>query len=379
MSSLFKPSKKQFVKQLTKELDQAGVETLYEPDEFRLKLGAEPSGTINLHNFYANFCQARGHNRGQVLAGMVQIVTRAVSGVPVAWEEAKSLLIPRLFSRGYVEQGRVEGNPVPHKLLTENVAIVLGLDYPDSIWGVSDADLKHWGVELDQVLKVARDNLWARSNETLVEWEPGVFRGNWGDNNDAARILLQPLLLKLELKGDPVAWAPDRGALFVTGAEDQAGISKVAEFVLKSEFQRPVTVAPLRLVGENWQRFEVAQDHVLSGVLRRLAFEDRCRDYAEQKEYLDEWLERQGKDVFVANCMSVTNSKTGEFFTAAVWGEGVDALLPETDRLFIMDESRPQNERVAEDLNWAEARAKLGDRMVATDYWPVRWKMGEWE
>ena len=92
---------------------------------------------------------------------------------------------------------------------------------------------------------------------------------------------------------------------------------------------RPISGIALRLDGDEWTPGCPTCRTPLQGV-SATSPPFLGQDYAEQKDLLDKMNIKNGVDVFVAT-FSVVQAPDGRIFSYAVWAEGVDALLPETD------------------------------------------------
>src|SRR5262249_5905850 len=95
--------------------------------------------------------------------------------------------------------------------------------------------------------------------------------------------------------------------------------------------------------------------------------------YAEQKKLLDDIHQRQGIDVFVAS-FSAVQKKDGEVVSYCVWGEGLDSLLPVTQKVAFMRKGR---ERPVALGHWARVVEVAGDLMDPAEHYPPRYRVRE--
>lgn len=353
----------EFVAWLSGKLEQAGHGTRYDAAGFRLLLAG---GALRLHRLFESFSEQDEEGRAVLLR---QVLENLSSPTVPGWNESRAHVIPRLYSRTVIEETRLHGAELPHVLLTDNVALTLALEHR----GITGADLESWGVSFEEALEVALANLRAASSAPPRLLAPGLFAGNWNDANDSARVLML-LELNLPLKGDPVVFMPTREALFITGSEDTEGLGHALERL--GQHGHAVTVVPFRHADGAWTRFEVEVDHPHSARLRKLAFDDRYQEYAEQKGLLDSLFRVQGRQVEVASC-SGYRLKDGSVMTCS-WVNGVETLLPETDRVMLVDNKLPEEDRVVSEPTWAELLERLGRRMTLTEHWPPRWRVCTW-
>lgn len=367
MGSLFKPSRKGFAALLGRELKARGLETTVHPAEYTLtvRLG-ERDLLLNLENLFDEYQRAPSGSRPDVVKRMLVMIERMARPVAVSRQQAQSILVPRLYGRAMVEEDRLRGVPMPHRLCTDQVAITLGLDFPESIQGVSQAQLDFWEMDFERAFRYAHDNLWRRSNRDLLALCPGVFQGNYEDGNDAARIVLQPLLLRLAVKGDPVAFVPDRGMLFVTGADDADGIGAALAHLGELKLKRQLSLSPLRLTGDQWVPLELPPGHPHGPSLARLRFEEKTFDHRQQKEF----LESLESDVLVADCAPMVERETGAFFHLASWSLEDAWLLPECEHTLLF--KRDDESAAPRQLTWEETRRQFP--LKPTENWPPRWR-----
>lgn len=61
--------------------------------------------------------------------------------------------------------------------------------------------------------------------------------------------------------------------------------------------------------------------------------------------------------------------------TLCAWVNGTRTLLPETDRVILVDERLPEEDQVVDEPTWSELRQRYHDRMELTEHWPARWRL----
>lgn len=110
--------------------------------------------------------------------------------------------------------------------------------------------------------------------------------------------------------------------------------------------------------------------------MRKLSFDDRYQEYAEQKGLLDSLFRLEGREVEVAACAGYRLADGP--ITLACWVDGVETLLPEADRVMLVDAHLPEDDRVVSEPTWAELMDRLGHRMELTEHWPPRWRVSTW-
>lgn len=85
---------------------------------------------------------------------------------------------------------------------------------------------------IDAAWRSALLNLEAASLAPLEEVDDGVYESPWGDDYDFARVLLLPRLIDAcKVKGSPLVFAPTVGQVWITGSEDEAGLTTVLDAI----------------------------------------------------------------------------------------------------------------------------------------------------
>jgi hypothetical protein len=109
----------------------------------------------------------------------------------------------------------------------------------------------------------------------------------------------------------PVAVVPDRDTLFVTGSEDEEGLTGPAILVEQQlkEANRHISAQPLVLTEDGWQQFEPPPNvRNFFALGARLLGAEYWKDFkdAQEKE-----LSARGQDIFVASLSVYTENNTG--------------------------------------------------------------------
>jgi hypothetical protein len=127
---------------------------------------------------------------------------------------------------------------------------------------------------------------------------------------------------------------------------------------------------PLMLTDREWEDWMPPPDHPLRRAFHKMATGWLGRLYAEQKQLLDVCDEREGLEVFVASYSGV-EKKDGEVVTYCVWGEGVDSLLPVTEKVAFMKNGHESPAALGE---WDRVMEVAGDLLEPTDHYPPRFR-----
>lgn len=379
-----KPSREKFARMMIRELRAVGIDAAidFDSDNFKLLIG---KASFYLHNAYNEYCGAPRRQRKRTLRFFAASQLESGS-TPDSFEEARANLLPRVRERFYHEavalRMRIEGTEwteVPRRVLAEDFTVEVVYDTPHAVASVNEETLDTWGVTLAEAMEVARDNLWRISNEPFEQVRPGLHVSGWHDAHDASRLILHDLIWQLPVKGDHVVAVPCRNVLIVTGSEDPDNLDAMAKLThdVLREDPRPMTGFALRLEGTDWVRFTPPEGHPAHGAFRLLELISAERDYSEQEELLNAVHRREGTDIFVAKYGLVRVDGEG-MFTWCTWGEGVDSILPRTEKIALARDD-PSGENEFDCLGmarWDQVEHVLGSGMeLCPAMYPPRYRV----
>jgi hypothetical protein len=131
---------------------------------------------------------------------------------------------------------------------------------------------------------------------------------------------------------------------------------------------------PLVLEGDIWTDWMPPPDHPSYRAFRDLEAKTLGPMYQAQEGLLNRLHERDGVDVFVASFSAVEKQGTGELVSYCVWGNGVDALLPVTQKVILI---RDVGVWPAAIDDFDRVKEVVGDLMEATDHYPPRFRVRE--
>jgi hypothetical protein len=255
-------------------------------------------------------------------------------------------LLPRLRDRAWfsavrrqaelelgADEEAIDEVMLPHRVLNEELAAHLALELPTSTIEVGPDRLEAWGVSFDAAWAQAMANLKARSTRPWDMPAPGLYVSPYHDGFDATRMVLPELFSALAVKGRPVVLAPTHDILFATGDEDVEGLMQAAAWTEEALLEpRAHSAIAFRLEEGGWRPWLPDKAHPAWARLKLLALQTLASAYARQKEILEALLQANGHEIFVAT-MRAFRGPSGDIFTSCAWTEGVDALLPRTDRI----------------------------------------------
>lgn len=280
------------------------------------------------------------------------------------------------------DEAAIDEVMLPFAPLNEELATHLAYELPSSVTEIAPDRLKAWGLTFDQLFERAKENLRAVSKAPWEEGAPGVFVSPFHDTLDATRIVLPEVFEALKVKGKPVVLAPTHDIVFVTGDEDIEGLQQVAVWTEEALLEpRAHTAIAFRLVKGTdgvaaWERWLPEKTHPAFAKLKLLALQTTASAYSRQKEVLEALLESNGHEILVAT-LRAFRAPSGEVFTACAWQDGLEALLPQTDRIDFVrpgPENTPSSAKV-----WSTtfdiARKTLGELMQPIGDLPERWRV----
>ncbi len=355
-----------------------GRQPTYDTSEFRLVYGK--NNYTNLENYYAEYCAVSRGDRRLCLQRLVRASLSHLKEVPDEFDDAKYDLRPKIWTRGMLEQlrrrQRLEGGTapeIPSQLIGEHLEACVVYDLPEAMMSVPQSQLDEWGVTFYEALETARQNLestdfaFARIGEVLSA-------SLTGDNYDASRILLLDLIRRLEVQGDHIAMVPNRDTLLIAGSADDVGLKLMLDIAEKtlSEQPRPMLGMALRLVDDGWVDWLPNASHPLFARFNTLALKYLYPEYAEQKQMLDAIHEQHGIDIFVAS-FSAVEKPSGDIVSYCLWSQGVDALLPRTQRVVFTREP----DGIIALASWERVCEVAGDLLEPTDEYPARFRVRE--
>ncbi len=341
--------------------------------------GGDRANLFFLGNAHREYVEATSEGRrAEIVRRWVTMSQTRDTGESFA--EALVTLMPRVRDRAYYGilplQLRARGMSGPalsafsHTPVGDVLAMSLTRDLPTTIEEVTTDQLATWGVTYERAHEVAMANLARRSDGTFEGIAEGVLTSPWRDNFDVSRMLLVARMRELPTKGDPVVIAANRDHLLVTGADDAdglVGIAAIAEEILAQP--RPLSGCALRLDRDGrWSPFLPPAGHPAHLPLYKLSASSWIDAYGEQKSLLEALHEKDGDDVFVATHSAVVSGETG--FSYAVWGEGVDSLLPHADYLMLASQSGGVPVRIP----FARALAVASHLLEPVELYPPRWR-----
>lgn len=369
------PSRSKFAKIVMDAARKAGFskDLAFDEADFSIQHG---SGRLFLGNFYDEYCAADRARKKMLLSNVSAVM--AESDALVSREEALEQVVvvvreKAMFSflklRQQIQGGKSAS--VVMEPLTDWFVRTLVIDAPSSMRVVMETDLKEWGVSAEELFEIGFERLKDCSTPKFVQ-ENGYFVGNWDDDYDSSRVLLEDLFEDLAINGAPVMCIPNRRMLLVADSANAGGVramlSKAEEIVQSNP--RPQNPGPLTFQDGEVVDFEVPPDSDLFDAVRRARGLCGMIYYAEQKELLDALHENTGKDIYVGK-FTLTQREDGSHMSYCIWSRNVPSLLPKTD-VILFNDPTPDGEARTVAVKWEEAAKGVGDLMLDAEMFPPR-------
>lgn len=361
----------------------------YDPKRFCLVVEGERGvwRFCFLNHAFNEFNAAPRHEQDKVLARRLWSLLDKSAAPPT--EEVLKSVLPRLRDPTYhavlerqlaaqvEDAAERELLKVPHRALNDELEVNAVFDLPTSAMDVTAARLFSWGMTLAELEVVALKNLRERSKEPFRQVATGLWAAPWGDGHDASRLLLDDLIAKLAVKGEQVVMIPAATVLMVAGSEDDNALTQMTE-VARDAVQDPRSISGVTFKRgpDGWRPWLPAHGSPAYDKLYFLALQSHANGYTQQKELLDAWYEHTGEKQFVAR-FSAFRTDTGEIYTCTPWTEGVDGLLPRTDRIDfvrLINEDEGESQAKVWPAKFEVALELVGRLMVRTKDKPERWK-----
>lgn len=353
----------------------------YLADEFRIRHG--DGAYFNLHNAFRDYQNADRPGKAAVLEGYVATLLRSRDNAARGFDEVRARLRPVIRNLAMLEEvrlhhlrseGRDAAYDVVQRPLARDCVVLLAIDHPESTATLTKGPEAHWGVDMDEALAIARDNLRADTPEAFEEIIPGLYIGRWGDGYDISRALLPDVLQRAPIKGQPVFMIPTSDILLVAGDRDEPALRQMVELCFQAqEGGRVVSGQMLTLQDQRIVPFDPA-DEPLRARLATLQQRMLQGAYHTQKELLDRLHAERAEDLFVATYLLYELADSGGCtFSLCSWTQSVASLLPRTDRvaLVALGEDGTSDTRL---VAWAQVEAHAGDWLEQVQGYPPRYR-----
>ncbi|MGK0360213.1 MAG: hypothetical protein ACI9U2_002526 [Bradymonadia bacterium] len=333
-----------FCAALRARLDKAGTGYRYDDDQFAI-FSEESGGVHFLRNAYDEYAASPAIDRAPVLSAVVERVRTPFPSAPDTWADARANVMPRLRDPAYytsttmqVQALHPDSDPPQfcQRAIAPGLALEPAYDLPTQIMAITQSQLSDWDVNADTVIEAALENLAVRTGDCFQAVAPGFYVCSTNDAYDSSRMALVDRIAALDLDGPPLAVAPHRDVLFITGAHDSAGRARLLEAVQQNlEAPRLAVFVPFVLIEGAWRRWWPAADDPLAADWTMLDIQLNGRNYGDLKRLLDE-----SETGFLAKFNAIKTTE-GEILSYSVYPAVAGGWLPRTDLVSVLDYDDP--------------------------------------
>lgn len=381
---LFGSSKRDdFADRLLRRVKDAGEtrEIRYERDtyQFRFFEQGELAGVANLGNIFNEYIRLSSGERESYLTRIARAILSHHKPIPESFEDAQCDILPIVRSRAYLEidnlQRRLEGKPrfeLPYIEVGSHLLALPIYDLPEAMRSIDPERLSQWNRSFYELMETALENLdQIKAVVTTLDERLFLFRNQ--DNYDASRILLIDRIRDLPVKGLPVAMAPTRDCLMITGDEDDVGMQLMID-IAKQHLKdpRPISLTPCRMTGEGWQTWLPPVGHPVHQAMNELRLQGLSAEYREQHESIESVLSESGRKGFVANYYLFRDLDSRNLYSYCVWPECPYALLPKTDIVVFMDQ---HHMKPLASGRWDVVQGILNPKLEDLETYPPRFRV----
>ncbi len=351
----------------------------YNAEKFQININ---DGCIYLGNAFDEFKACKSDEAKQ------EVLQRFLSGMlsatrVFAFEEVRELLLPVVRDRMLAENQEIAASAattveelkqihanLAGEIVGEHYVSMLAVDSEDSISFVHPSVANEWNTPIEDLMKIAVENLSKISSKAFVEVSDGVFVSGWQDTYDTSRILLTDKIREeCKVKGHHLAFLPNRDYVFITGSDDALGIEVVLDMCKDLENSaRPLYMVPLVLQENRWEVFYPNEYHPCYHELRLARIRGLSGIYDHSQMTLEEKL---AEDVFLAKFTALGSEESPEVFTMCVWS--CKSLLPKTEWINFIEVDK--NTERGESLGlarWEDVETHLGNKFTITLPYPPR-------
>lgn len=368
-----------FAEMLQTRLKQGGEthDLEYDAESFTLRRPHDDQ-TFYLGNAFAEYERASPEDREGVVRVFLSTWFTSKFELPASLDDAKADVLVTVRDRSYFE--------VDIPLCSDQLSITEGLlytefaeclalapvyDMPTSIRSLSEDDLAAWDVTLYEVIEIAKKNLLEMTQQCAQAGE--LFMFSSGDSHDVARMLLTEVMESLEVQGAPIAMAPNRELLLVTGESSEEGLASMVDMAEEAlDHERRISSAAFRLEQGSWSPWLPPIDHPLHNRLRLMRVQGQMADYERQEELLRQQAAAQDEQIFVSR-FAAMQGEDQTIRTYTIWPAAGPALLPVADYVMMMaaDEAGMPT-HLAAAARWDEVEAVAGELMTDIESYPAR-------
>lgn len=358
---------------------------IYDKEDFCLRVqegDGTYAATINLHNAYDEYYRIPKVERAEFLNRFFLL-----GEVPETLDAAITNILPRVQPKCFYHELQLMHQiaelqkkssvelETPFITLAEHLSISLAYDGAMTVSYLSKPILEKWSVSIEELMPRAITNLHRLTPEPFQPVKPGFYMSTYEDTHDASRMLLAVRVKECRVKGRPIAVAPNRNGLLITGEEDIENQKLLIEVCNKlADGPRPMPPFPLVYENDQWKLWRASRENPNHAAFDLLTVRAQMEIYAPQKELVDKLYDLNGTDVFVAT-YSAWQDEMEEVVSSCVWTESVLALLPKTDVISFVVLKGDSGENLGI-YEWDTVAMAVGDSLkLDPQFYPPRYRV----
>lgn len=308
------------------------------------------------------------------------------SPIPSRWEDAEPHIIPIVRLRVGQEIARlmVEKGPIdrltplpPHMDLGAGFWGELAYETKKQFIRIPAQQWTRWNRSFDAAWPAAMQRLAKRSETPLGRGGKALKVGQFGDDNDTARVLVPTVFEPLGLPSFVVAM-PRPSVLLVADPKDETALDELAERLLTEYSAGNADLHVFTWTAAKLAPFAPAKTSRLAAKFLDLERSATQADLKAQTEALRTRLGEGDDAPFVASFFRVKNPRTNDEFTYVVHTEQVTTLLPRAEVVCFTRVDLATNTGTPQACaSWDKVYATMKDRWKETPLYPPRWLVSE--
>jgi hypothetical protein len=308
----------------------------YVPEEFLIQLKGDKPWTLHLHNAYKLYVKSPFWSRNKTLSNFISGIINQPE-IPKKFDEAIPHLFPAIRDSFMLEVLRLESPEImniAHNKLHDRLVSCLVFDTGPSMQIISEQQLAEWNVTFETAFKLAKYNLQKESPEQLMKFREGIYHSPSEDDYDSSRFLIEKLMNQVPFE-HKVLFIPDRNHLWVADGNNKNAIKWLLKEIREADPVNPLSSMPFSWNGdtlENWNQPGWAESEVKTNRYLELN-----QIYAQQKDLLTKYFEKQDRDVYVATYYVFRNKETSTLISCSILTKDVETYLPRTDLVELVD------------------------------------------
>ena len=340
-----------------------------------------PAGaSISVVNIFLEYSQADRSQRPELIAKYADMMINSEREVPKLWTLAQKAIYPVLRWRDDGSTIEIDRRGTPKTSPHERIAlpfhgetiIRIVYDFGPSWIQVTTGMADTWGVPLEEIHARALQNLRALERPRWAQRSPGLWQIESAVAYEESMLLRADVLDALDVRGDMLLLPSNRGVLLAAGSDDAAAIEALLDAAREHQLKSPwpLSTQVLRRCPGGFEA--AALENRAATKQSTLKKIELASIYLDQKEALEKWLERTGRDIFVATYVLTEKEDDADTATSyCTWTQGAHSWLPRTDMIALnRDVGREKFDTIF--VPWSAASEICGARMRPLDEHPPR-------